>query len=251
MNPDDDGRYGAVSDLGFASAGERERAIREVSARIAAAAAQRAARPVPGERPAARDAPPPTQGGATLRSPPAWVARQGGPEQSPAPVPNHAPPASRGPVAQAPAFLKNTVPLAALSPEALAKGGAAPFAPAPTAKPLPQRGAAPRTVPSRVVGIGETTPVGDGSIEKAVAASRSPLSSPPLTLRQFASLCAELAFQPNWQHEILERYGVRDEAVLTALDAHWRRERAAQPEARTAFADDFASHLAWLHARWA
>ena len=25
----------------------------------------------------------------------------------------------------------------------------------------------------------------------------------------------------------------------------------AQPEARTAFADDFASHLAWLHARWA
>jgi len=36
----------------------------------------------------------------------------------------------------------------------------------------------------------------------------------------------------------------RGRAVLTALDAHWRRERAA-------FADDFARHLAWLHARWA
>jgi hypothetical protein len=251
MNTDDDERYGAASDLGFASAGERERAIREVSERIAAAAAQRAARPVPGERRAARDAPPPTQDGATLRSPPAWVARQGGPEHSPAPIPNHAPPASRGPVAQAPAFHKNTVPLPALSPEALAKGGAVPFRPAQEAKPPPQRRAAPRTVQSRVVGMGGTTPVGDDSIERAAAAIRSPLSSPPLTLRQFASLCAELAFQPNGRPEILERYGVRDEAVLTALDAHWRRERAARPEARTAFADDFACHLAWLHAHWA
>jgi hypothetical protein len=73
----------------------------------------------------------------------------------------------------------------------------------------------------------------------------------PLTLRQFASLCAELSFKPEWRHAILARYEVRDETVLAALDAYWRKERAARPEARTAFADDFARHLAWLHAHWA
>ncbi len=66
--------------------------------------------------------------------------------------------------------------------------------------------------------------------------------------RPFASLCAELAFQPRSQRAVLERDGVRDEAALAALDARWRRERAARPEARTAFADDFATHLVWLHA---
>ena|SRR5579863_1862570 len=38
------------------------------------------------------------------------------------------------------------------------------------------------------------------------------------------------------------------EAVYAALDAYWRRERAARPEVRTALADDYAAHLAWLHA---
>ena len=114
--------------------------------------------------------------------------------------------------------------------------------------PPPQRRAAPQTVQSRVVGLGETAPVGDDSIQKAVAAVTPPVRLPPLTLRQFASLCAEVTFQPERRSEILASYRVRDEAVYAALDAHWRRERAARPEARTAFADDFASHLAWLHA---
>jgi hypothetical protein len=71
-----------------------------------------------------------------------------------------------------------------------------------------------------------------------------------MTMRQFASLCAELRFRPEPEHrsEILKRYRVHDEATYVALDAHWQRERAARPEAREAFADDYASYLAWLHA---
>ena len=218
-----------------ARCGERERAIRNVRARIAAAAAvQQAAQPVPAPRPG----PPPAQVGPTLRPPPAW-------EQSPAPLPKPAPPPSAGLVAQAPVVIKNTAPMPALSPEAPANGAAAPFRPPP-----PPRSAAPRTVQSRVPGLGSTTPVGDDSIEKAVAAILPRLSLPTFTLRQFASLCAELACKPDRRSQTLERYGVDDEAVLTALDAHWRGERAARPEARTAFADDYASYLAWLHRHW-
>jgi hypothetical protein len=234
MNGDD--RYdGAVSDLCSAPPGERERAIREVCERIAAAA-QRAEWKSPDER---RDAPPPAPAGAgpTLQSP-AWVASPAGAAPGPAPAPGPARPASLGPVAQVPAFLKETAPL---SPS---KGAVLPFRPAPAAQP-PQRRVAPLTVQSRMRGLGETAGVGDDPMQKAVTSS---VPLPPLTLRQFASLCAELAFQPERRSEILERYTVRDEAVYAALDAHWRRERAARPEARTAFADDFASHLAWLHA---
>ncbi len=238
---DDDERCSAGSDPGAEPPGERERAIREVSERIAAAAAQRAGRPVPGEP--ARGAPK-AKVGPTPQSLPAWVDPPPGPGPSPAPVPSPAPPASPRPVTPAPAFLTRTAPL---PPEARGLSGAGPFAPAAAAPPPPRR-VAPRTVQSRAVGVGGTTPVGDDSIEKAVAAVRSRASLPPLTLRQFASLCAELAFQPASRGAVLERYGVHDEAALAALDAHWRRERAARPEARTAFADDFATHLAWLHA---
>jgi hypothetical protein len=250
---DDDRDDDAVSDPGAASLAERERAIREVCARIAAArrpepAAQRAERNSLGER--RRD--PPTLGGATLRSPPAWVAPPAGAAPIPArvpvgdtptPPPGHAPPASLPPVVQAPAFLKETAPLPETSPAAPARGGELPFRPAP-----PQTRAAARTVQSRVMGLGATTPADDDSFQRAVAAVTSPEGLPPLSLRQFASLCAELAFQPERRSGILERYGVRGEAVYTALDAYWRRERAARPAARTAFADDFATHLAWLHA---
>ncbi len=235
MNDDEHGLHGAPSDLGSALFGERERAIRQVSERIAAAAAQRAAPKAPDERRRGT----PAEAGATVRSPPVWVAQPAAAEPSRAPVPGHGPPVSRPPVVQARAFLKSTAPL----PEGLAKGGALP---APGALP-PRPRAAPRTVQSRVVGLGGTAPAGDDAIEKAVLAVTSSVALPPLTLRQFASLCAELTFQPERRREILERYRVRDEAVYLALDAHWRRERAARPETRTAFADDFATHLAWLH----
>jgi hypothetical protein len=227
----DDTYDGAVSDLCSAPPGERDRAIREVCERIAAAA-QRAEPKSPDER--RRDAPPPAPTGVgPTRPSPVWVAPPAGaaPGQAPAPVPTR-------PVAQVPAFLKETLPLPP------AEGDVTPFRPAPPAPP-PQRRAAPPTVQSRVRGIGETAGVCDDPSRMAVT---PPADLPSLTLRQFASLCAELHFRPDQRSAILERYTVRDEAVYAALDAHWRRERAARPEARTAFADDFASYLAWLHA---
>jgi hypothetical protein len=238
---DDDRYHGAVSESASAPPSERERAISEVCARIAAAA-QRAELKSLDER--LRDAPPPPPplSGPTLRSPPAWVAPPAGAEPSPAPVPGHAPHASPGPVVQAPTLLKKTAPM----PAAPAEGGALPFRPAPAAEP-PQKRVAPPTVQSRVVGLGETAPVRDESIEKAVSEVLARVALPQLTLRQFASLCAELAFQPDRRGEILERYMVRDEVMYAALDAHWRRERAARPEVRTVFADDFATHMVWLH----
>jgi hypothetical protein len=240
---DDDSRCSAGSDPGAEPPGERERAIRQVSERLAAAA-QRAGRPVPVEP--GRDAPPKAKVGPTLQSLPAWVGPPANSGPSPAPVPNPAPPASPRPVTPAPAFLTRTAPI---PPEARGLAGAGPFAAAAAAQPPPRR-PAPRTVQSWAVGVGGTTPVGDDAIEKAVAAVRSRSSLPALTLRQFASLCAELAFRPTGRRAVLERYGVGDEAALAALDARWRRERAARPEARTAFADDFATHLAWLHAQY-
>jgi hypothetical protein len=254
---DEEGRYDVVSELASAPPGERERVIREVCARIAAA--RRAAPAAPGERRCDPPAPPPTETGPTLRSPPDWVARSGGvaggdahvarEEQSLAFAPGPTPPASSSAVAQPPAFLKSTAPLPDHARGGPARQGANEGAlqAAPVVQP-PQKQAAPRTVQSRVVGLGETAPVGDDSIGRAVAAVTSPVSLPALTLRQFASLCAEVAFQPERRSEILARYQVYDEAVYAVLDAYWRRERAARPEARTAFADDFASHLAWLHA---
>ena len=80
---DDDERCSAGSDPGAEPPGERERAIREVSERIAAAAAQRAGRPVPGEP--ARGAPK-AKVGPTLQSLPAWVGPPAGPGPSPAPA---------------------------------------------------------------------------------------------------------------------------------------------------------------------
>jgi hypothetical protein len=253
----DDERYGAASDLPSAPPGERERAVREVCERIAAAAAQRAAAAPGAPDQRRRDAPPPTQQGPTLRSPPVSVAGPASAERGPAPAPGQAPPPSLRPVVvPVPAFLQSTAPLSDVSPEALAKGGALPFQPPPAAPaPPPPRRGAPRTVQSRVRGLGETAAYDDDSIQKALAAVSSPVSLPQLTLRQFASLCAELAFQPDLpppqRRTLLARYKVHSETVFTALDAYWRRERAARPEARTAFADDFATHLAWLHAHQA
>ena len=127
---DDDSRCSAGSDPGAEPPGERERAIRQVSERIAAAAAQRAGRPVPGEP--ARDAPPKAKVGPTLQSLPAWVGPPTGRGPSLVPVTNLAPPASPQPVKPAPAFLSRTAPL---PPEARALSGTGPFAPAPAAPP--------------------------------------------------------------------------------------------------------------------
>jgi hypothetical protein len=104
---------------------------------------------------------------------------------------------------------------------------------------------------------GETTPLGDDSIAKAVAAlpfvrasiGAGVVSFPRLSIQQYASLRAELAVLPSQSGEILRRYHVMNEAAHRALLEHWQAELDASPEARATFEKDLASYAAWLRAQ--
>ena len=90
---------------------------------------------------------------------------------------------------------------------------------------------------------GETAPLGDDSIAKAVAAlpfagntvGAALVSYPRLSLEAYASLRAELSLGPERSAEILPRYHMMNEAARRALDEHWQIELAASPEARATF----------------
>ena len=104
---------------------------------------------------------------------------------------------------------------------------------------------------------GETAPLGDDSIEKAVAAlpfvgatsGAGVVFFPRLSIQQVASLRAELALWPERSGEILRRYRVMNEAAHRALWEHWQAELAASPEARATFEKGVASYTAWLRAQ--
>ena len=103
---------------------------------------------------------------------------------------------------------------------------------------------------------GETAPLGDDSVAKAVAAvlpfvpvGAAPVPFPRLSLEAYASVRAELSLWPERSAEILPRYHVMNEAAQTALEEHWQRELAASPEARATFEKDLASYTAWLRAQ--
>lgn len=187
-----------------------------------------------------------TQSGVTLRSPSsqAWAVEE---ERAPAPVAANDVRAKAAPrVPAAPPVLLCT---GDIPPELRAKPPL-PFRAPLEGQPQPRR--APKTAQSRVYGLepGKTAPLGDTSIARAVAGVL-PFAAPPLplTLRQYASLCAELACWPSRAAEILQRYQVPGEAARAALDAFWSRERAARPELRAAFDEDVARYTAWLRAQ--
>ena len=104
---------------------------------------------------------------------------------------------------------------------------------------------------------GETVPLGDDSIAKAVAAlpfagntvGPALVSYPRLSLQAYASLRAELSLWPERSAEILPRYHVMNEAARRALDEHWQIELAASPEARATFDKLLADSMAWLRTR--
>jgi hypothetical protein len=189
-----------------------------------------------------------TQSGVTLRSPSshAWGVEEA---SRPAPVAANDVRSKAAPgVPAAPPVLLHT---GDIPPELRAKPPL-PFRPMLEGQPQPRR--APKTAQSRVYGLepGKTAPLGDTSIARAVAGVL-PFAAPPLplTLRQYASLCAELSFWPSRAAEILQRYQVPGEAARAALDAFWSRERAARPELRAAFDEDVARYTAWLRAQGA
>ncbi len=234
-------------DLPSAPPEERERVIRQVCERLAAATA-------PKEAPAA-GAPPPggvrpvTQGGPTLRSPTIDAAAAEAAEAANDVVHLVAKPVGPMPaVRPTPAFAKSTDLAPDLSTEAWIARGALPFRPPSPDQPRPR---AAKTVQTPVHGLepGRTLPLGDTSIAAAVAQAL-PFAAlpPPLTGRQYASLCAELALWPERSEGILLRYQVRGGAARAALDAYWARVHAARPEVRAAFEADFASYAGLLRA---
>jgi hypothetical protein len=103
-------------------------------------------------------------------------------------------------------------------------------------------------------GHGETVPIGDDSIAKAVAAlpfvgnavGAGMVALPQLTVEQYASLRAELSVWPDRAAEILRRYQVVNEAARRALDEHWEAWLARQPEGRAVFERALGEYTAWL-----
>jgi hypothetical protein len=81
---------------------------------------------------------------------------------------------------------------------------------------------------------GQTTPDGDDSIAKAVAAAALPfvpvdaalVRSPPLPLKTYAWLRAELWIWPDRSDEILPRYHVENDARAPVLIDHGGGRRA-------------------------
>jgi hypothetical protein len=105
---------------------------------------------------------------------------------------------------------------------------------------------------------GETVPLADDSITKAVAAAlpfaRNTVGAalvpfPRLPLEAYASLRAELSLWPERSAEVLRRYYVMNEAARRALDEHWQIELAASPEARATFDKLLADYMAWMRTR--
>ncbi len=175
-----------------------------------------------------------------------------------APVPSPPPePVRMGvPVPPAPRSLAGTaltlnLPAAARSPES-----ALPFLPP---EKLPSAKQSPRTlqVPVMRPRLGGTAPVGDDAIARAVAslpfagvaARPDVVPIPPLTLVQYASLCAELTVWPDRVSEIRTKYHVPTVAAHMALDLHWQEHFARHPEDGRTFQTGCASYAAWLRSQ--
>jgi hypothetical protein len=109
-------------------------------------------------------------------------------------------------------------------------------------------------VPAYNPSQGETKPLEDDFIAKAYAAlpfvgTLEGATFPRLSLREYASLRAELSLWPARRDEILARYHVADKAAERALDKHWQAELAASPAAQAMFEKDVADYTAWLRAQ--
>jgi hypothetical protein len=103
---------------------------------------------------------------------------------------------------------------------------------------------------------GQTTPAGDDSITKAMAAAlpfvpadAALVEFPELPLKTYAWLQAELSLWLDRLTEILPRYHVPDKAALRALERRWEMDLAASPEARATFEKLLAQYSVWLCTR--
>jgi hypothetical protein len=130
--------------------------------------------------------------------------------------------------------------------------GRLPFRPAS----LEQAAARTLQVPVMTRNLGDTAPVADDAMAKAVAAlpftgntvGAGIVPFPRLKLTEYASLHAELRVWPERAGEIVPRYYVPSEAARKALEEHWARRLAENVEERAAFERAVEEYSAWL--RW-
>ena len=102
--------------------------------------------------------------------------------------------------------------------------------------------------------LGETMPLGDDSIAKAVAAlpfagstgAPAVVLFPALTAAQYVYLRIALAVRPTHAEELLRKYGVPSEASRRALEEHWQCRAAERPEVRAELDAAVATYLGWL-----
>lgn len=160
-----------------------------------------------------------------------------------------APPAAALPVAP-PAVVKTPPRLDMTAPAFVApvRGEALPFGDKPSldlsepSPPQPKTGISGETLPLQVNLKAMALPFMQGKGEAQAAA-------PTMTLDAYASLCAELAAQPEKRGEVLVRYRVAEDAALNALHASWQKQFAAQPQMRAEWQSKYDAFRAWLMQR--
>ena len=81
--------------------------------------------------------------------------------------------------------------------------------------------------------------------EIPTASARSTPAPPSLTLEQHASLCADLAFAPEREAEILARYRLSAESKLL-IDQYYRERVAESAEVHAAWDRGYRAYYAWL-----
>lgn len=78
--------------------------------------------------------------------------------------------------------------------------------------------------------------------DEALPFSQTPL----LSLTQYASLCAELAYRPAAHAEVLARYGVSTPEQHAALKAQFDAQMAGDANTRSEFEQLVSTYLSWL-----
>jgi hypothetical protein len=252
----------ALRDLLPSTPDDKQRMVRRLFERLDAELAQKGEPPVATAAPAAASARAPGErrvgeDGATARSPsfderPAAPPPAEPPPAEPPPLPVDAR-EPRPPDGRPAEDLTTTSLMVEIPAEFRAQMGRLPFKPRAPGTELARTMQTPVLNPRR----GETAPLGDDSIAKAVAAlpfagdtvGAALVPYPRLSLEAYASLRAELSLWPEQSAEILPRYHVMNEAACRALDEHWQSELAASPEARATFDKLLADYMAWLRTR--
>jgi hypothetical protein len=244
----------ALRDLPPSTPEDKERRMRRLFEKLDAELARKGEPPVataatsaraPGERRVGED-------GATVRSP-SFDERPAAPppaEPPSLPVDAREP---RPPNGRPPENLTTTAVVLEIPAELREQMGRLPFKPRAPGTELARTMQVPTLNPRQ----GETAPLGDDSIAKAVAVlpfagntvGAALVLFPRLSLEAYASLRAELSLWPERSAEILPRYHVMNEAACRALDEHWQIELAASPEARATFDKLLADYMVWLRTR--